>query len=139
MMTPQEFINIVVQNNATDETKLLKLIIDDTCTENKTLYTVIQVSDILGLPSQQVNQLYNLIDMLNGNTANWKSTPYEFSNIILNNTDDEQIKAKLTLVNQVMTSTINNTAYTYSELAKLINSEESKLKSVYMLYTTENK
>lgn len=138
MMTPQEFINIVVQNNATDETKLLKLIIDDTCTENKTLYTVIQVSDILGLPSQQVNQLYNLIDMLNGNTANWKSTPYEFSNIILNNTDDEQIKAKLTLVNQVMTSTINNTAYTYSELAKLINSEESKLKSVYMLYTTEN-
>ena len=71
---------------------------DDTCTENKTLYTATQISSILGLPTQQVNQLYNLIDMLNGNTANWKSTPYEFSNIILNNTDDEQIKAKLTLV-----------------------------------------
>ena len=164
MMTPQEFVDMIMQitntsteggqdsgvfsldEATTNNLKLLKLIIDDTCTENKTLYTATQISSILGLPTQQVNQLYNLIDMLSGNTSNWKSTPYEFVNIILNNINnaevsnsiDEQTRAKLVLLNQVMTSTINNTTYTYSELATLINSDESKLKSVYMLYTTKN-
>lgn len=91
--------------------------------------------------NSETNQLYNSTDM-----SNWKSTPYEFVNIILNNIDnaevsnsiDEQTNTKLVLLNQVMASTINNTTYTYSELTTLINSDEAKIKSVYMLYITKD-
>lgn len=165
MFSPQEFINmslsILTQGESSDaidtgvfsmeeskinQLKLLKLIIDDTCEDTNKLYTASEISTILGIKKENTYQLYALIDMLGNNTTSWKATPYEFTNIILKNLENpeisekinEQTKSKLELLNIVMTATINKQEYLYKELAKLINSDEHKIKSVYMLYTTKN-
>ncbi len=164
-MSPKEFIDTIftiiniptdgsevdngvfsIDDTTLNNLKLLKLIIDDTLSENKTLYTSVQISNILGLPLKQVNSLYNLIDLLSGNTQSWNSSPYEFVDLILNNSDNSEIssvineesKNKLLLLKQVMNSTLDNSNYSYTELSKLINSDETSLKSIYTLFTIQN-
>ena len=159
-MTPQEFINLVLKTlgNTTEDSvdsgvfsvdtetlnqlKLLKLIIDDSVASNKTQYSASQMAKILGIPETKIYQLYALIDFSQNHISNWQATPRELANLILENTSNPTVAANLQestimqlhLLNNIMTSTINHDDYNYSELATLIGIEESKLKSIYMLY-----
>ena len=124
--------------------KLLKLLIDDSKTTAKTQYTADQISQIFGLSKEQVNQLYNLISYMNGNTDNWTVTPYEFVKTILDNKEiaeiknsvDENTLKQLQLLYTIMTSTINNKTYTYQELSNTIGLDINNSKNIYTLYVS---
>ncbi len=151
-MTPKEFVDLVLSidnlpldSNTADELKLLKLVIDDSIQENKTKYTVKQLSEILNMNELEVNKLYWLIDYMAGNTSKWSITPNDFVNLILQNSNNEDIKNsideqtlnKLKLLSTVMTSTINNTSYTSQEIAQIIGINKDDIKNIFTLYCLE--
>ena len=155
-MTIQEFLNAVIkigslENSPIDENtlnslKILKMTIDPSILESTIKYTATEMSNILGINENQIYSLYALIDFTNGNTKNWKSTPYEFVNLILNNKENEQIKNSisenqinnLNLLIKIMKSAINKQTYSYNELANFINSDAKNIKSIYGLYNSKN-
>ncbi len=109
--------------------------------DNPAEFTASQISMLLGIDKAKINQIYQLIDYMTGNTEQWKATPNEFVGIIIENKDLEEIKAgiddatmlQLQLLSSIMTSTINEESYTYQELSKMIGIDSSTLKSIYML------
>ena len=115
-------------------------------TEPPVRYTAEEMSKLLGIPKEQMCKMYALIDFFNGNTSNWRSTPYEFVKLILNNQENEQIKnsiskeqiSNLNMLSKILESSMNKTTYSYSELANFINYDENSIKSIYGLYTTQN-
>lgn len=159
-MTPQEFINFVlttlgtanensvdasafsVEPETLNKLKLLKLIIDDTVETNKTKYTAVQISQILGIPETQIRQIYALIAFSQNQTVTWTASPNELVNLILTNSSNPSIAtnlqegtmAQLQLLNGIMTSALNESNYNYSELASFIGIEEAKVKGIYTLY-----
>lgn len=114
-----------------------------------------ELSNLFGIDENLVKQLLLL---KYGNTNNdtqmtipefiddWKMTPNELVSFILNNSDNESIKnnldegtiSQLKLLSNVMTSTNNNTSYSYKDLAKFIGIDEGTAKSIYTLYTSKN-
>lgn len=160
-MTPQEFVNLIVKTlsagnididtigideNTIKSLKVLQVTINDSISDNPNKYTATEISNILGINQNQTNNLYALINYTNGNTSNWKSTPYDFVNLILNNKENSQIKSSisesqinnLNLLSTIMKSSTNKTTYSYSELAKLIGSDVNSIKSIYSLYNSKN-
>lgn len=153
LMTPQEFVNIVITNfsNSLDEStisnlKLLKMVIDDSINTNPKKYTATELATILNQEKNNIIGIYTITDLFNGNTNNWQMTPNKFVKLILNNSNnpmisnnmDSQTLNKLNLLDEVMTSTINNTAFTYQELSNLIGIPTTNTKQIYALYTSKN-
>lgn len=151
LMTPQEFVNFVLNNlssnmdaTSVNNLKLIKKVIDDSTTQAK--YTATELSKILNMETSKMYNIYGLIDFSKGNTANWKMTPNELVTLILKNSSNESIKnnlneqtmAKLKLLSNIMTSTNNKTSYPYKELSKFIGIDENTVKSIYTLYTSKN-
>ncbi len=157
-MTPQEFVKLVlninkanseVQNvidsNSLNNLRLLEMVIDDSISSNKVKYTAEQLSKILNINIEQMNMLYNLIDYWAGNTSKWTATPNEFVKIILNNKEmgdiksniDENTIKKLELLSNIMSATINKKAFTYKELADMINMDSNNIKNIYTLYISD--
>ncbi len=161
LMTPQEFVNLVVNTlssgnidisslgideNSLNSLKLLKLVIDDSVSNNPSKYTATQMANLLGAKQNQMYNLYALIDYKNGNTNDWKCSPYDFVNLILRNMENTQISsnidenqlASLDKLSIIMDSAINEKTYSYSELASVIGSDENSTKSIYSLYDSKN-
>ncbi len=161
-MSPKEFVDLVVvlfsqtsgdsldsgvftlDNDTLNNLKLLKMVIDDSVSTEKTQYTAKQLSQILNIDVQQMYKLYTLIDYISGNTGSWTASPNEFVNLILANKEMESIKNnidevtmnKLQLLSTIMTSTINNKSFTYQELSQIIGIDSDSVKSIYTLYVS---
>ncbi len=144
-MTPSQFIALTLEkagSSLDEDTKnnlsLLKLIIDDTTSENKVLYSKDDISSLLGIDKNMINQLYNLISYANG--VEYKISPVDFTKFLLENKDNPKIALDntkintLTMVNQVMDGAINNRVYSINEMSNLLNIDQSKLKLLYSLY-----
>ena len=138
-MTPKEFIDMAlntVKNN--DNIALLKLIIDESISDNPVKYSAQELAEILEMPDAYVIKIYNLIDYASGPSC----TPREFVNIILANKDLEEIKSnvdtstmeRLQLLSTIMTSANNKEEYSYRSLAKVIGMNSSEVKKIYVLY-----
>lgn len=114
--------------------------INETILENPTKYTATEMSKVLSIDTNQMYQIYALIDFTQNNTSNWILEPNEFVKLMLANSNsiDKETKSKLQLVSNIMNSTINNTKYSYVELAKLIGIDNDKVKSIYTLYVSKN-
>ena len=149
-MTPQEFINLMVDNlsNNLDKTslsniKLIKIIIDDSLNPSK--YTATQISKIFNINTKQTYQIYGLYNYTKGNTKNWKQTPYQFVKFILDNSSNEQISSnmnkenlnKLQMAYKIMNSTENNKEYSYKELSNLVGIDTNQTKMIYTLYSLQ--
>ena len=160
-LSPQEFLNLIISNlcNTNNESldepalvideqnmnnlKLLKMIIDDSVSENKTKYSEAEMSNLLSMNLSEVSKLYALIDMIQNNTSTWNITPIDFVKMILENKDNDSIKnsidanslSSLELSSNIMASTISNQGYSYSELAKFVGMDVNSSKSIYTLYT----
>lgn len=147
LMTPLEFINLTIDNlsehldtNSLNSLKLIKMVIND-----NTKYTSTEMAKIINISSSNTNQIYALNDYINKNTSNWKMTPYNFINFILDNVSNENIAGslnnemlqQLNLAKTVMTSSKNNTGYTYTEIAKIIGLDEVSAKNIYGLYSSQ--
>src|SRR5574344_524142 len=88
-----------------------------------------------------VKNIYGVADYSGLTTT---MNPLEFVNLILNNKDNELLKGKidnstistLNLVKKVMESTLNNTKYNATDLAKLLGSDKDTLSLVLSLYNS---
>ena len=150
LMTPQEFVNFVLENlsenmdkNSLKALEIVKYVIDDSISSSPSKYTATEMSKILNIETNNVYNIYALINFSTGNTETWKMTPYELVTLILNNESvknnlDKETILKLNLLSNIMTSTINEISYSYSLLAELIGIDENIIKNIYILYTIKN-
>ena len=112
-----------------------------------TEYTSTQIASLFGVDSSSINQIYALSDYINGNTSTWEMTLYEFIEIIIENSSNENVANNLTedmldtisLCKTVMDSSKKGKEYTYSEISSIIGIDEDIAKSIYSLkYSQEN-
>ena len=149
-----EFINntIEIKNNSnyldgidiSQLEKVATLGIDDSVSNNRIKYTAEEISKILNMDTNQIYQLYSLIDYSTGNTGNWTATPNEFVQLILGNSGNENIRnsiseatiGQLNLLATVMDSSINKRKYTYEDLSQVIGIDNNSAKNIYTLYVS---
>lgn len=114
--------------------------IDQSILSNNTKYTATEMSTILNIDSNQMYQIYSLIDFIQNNTNDWKMTPQEFVKLMLKNSSnlDTEVVSKLQLLSKIIDSTINDVSYTYKDFANLIGIDSSITKSIYTLYVSQN-
>lgn len=106
-----------------------------------TRYTYKEMAALIEQNESTVKNIYGVADY-SGLTT--KMNPLEFVNLILNNKDNELLKGKidnstistLNLVKKVMESTLNNTKYNATDLAKLLGSDKDTLSLVLSLYNS---
>ena len=109
-------------------------------TSNK--YSVSKLSKLINIDESSVNKIYAIYDY---NTLTNTLSPYELSKLIIDNKDNELLKGKLNkesinkikLVNEVMTSTIDNKQYDKSSLASLLGISNNKVSLLYSLYDSK--
>lgn len=103
--------------------------------------TLKKIASIFGIPEEKIDEVVGLIK-----NKEIYLTPYEFVNLILENKDnailskilDEKTIETLNLAKNIMESTNNGTKYNYSDMAKLIGTEDAMVKQIYTLYHIMN-
>lgn len=106
-----------------------------------TRYTYKEMAALIEQNESTVKNIYGVVDYSGLTTT---MNPLEFVNLILNNKDNELLKGKidnstistLNLVKKVMESTLNNTKYNATDLAKLLGSDKDTLSLVLSLYNS---
>lgn len=106
-----------------------------------TRYTYKEMAALIEQNESTVKNIYGVADYSGLTTT---MNPLEFVNLILNNKDNELLKGKidnstistLNLVKKVMESTLNNTKYNATNLAKLLGSDKDTLSLVLSLYNS---
>lgn len=151
-MTLGEFVNTVAYLKANtpylndvDVSSILSLKDDQTIMNNPNQYTASEVATILNVGSERIMSLYALIDLVNNNTSTWRMSPYQAVNIILENKNnpsfsslDEETLKQIILLKGIMDSAIDNTKYSYSQLANFLNVDSKAIKQIYVLYASKN-
>ena len=107
-----------------------------------TKLSVSELSEIINIDKSSVNKIYGIYDY---KTLPTTLSPYKVSRLIIDNKDNELLKNKLNkdslnkikLVNEVMSSTINNKKYNKSSLASLLGISEDKVGLLYSLYDSK--
>ena len=147
LMTPQELVNVVIRDFSSlipsselNKLNLVSMVIDDTLTSDKTLYSYNEMAQIIGLDENTMLALYGVV----GNTYGYeyKLSPYELVNFILSNKDnpllsssiDEFTFNKLNILKTVMDAVLNNTSYSYKELSSLFGMDYNSMSLLYSLY-----
>lgn len=103
--------------------------------------TLKKIASIFGIPEEKIDEVIGLIK-----NKEIYLTPYEFVNLILENKDnailskilDEKTIETLNLAKNIMESTNNGTKYNYSDMAKLIGTDDTMVKQIYTLYHIMN-
>ena len=124
--------------SSSDMLNLAHTIVNNTTTK----FTYKEISKLTGTNEAQVNKIFGVYDY---NTQETKLTPMELADLILNNKDNELLKGKvsesslkdLTLVTEVMTSTINNKKYSSKGLSSLLGIDNSKMSLLFSLYNSK--
>lgn len=147
LMTPQEFVNKVIKDFSSvipsselNKLNLVSMVIDDTLSSNKTLYSYNEMAQIIGLDENTMLSLYSIV----GNTYGYeyKLSLYELVNFILSNKDnpllsssiDENTMRNLNISKIVMDGVLNNTSYSYQELSRLFHMDYNHMSLLYSLY-----
>ena len=141
--TPLGLINLILESevknsldtNTLSKLELLKKIMVSSLSDTKYSYSELE---FLGIKKETAKEIYTLYVF---NTQDIKLTPLEFTSFILNNKNDSMLKTSisskvndLTLVNRVMTDTLNNKKYNSTNLANFLNLNKNDLKLLYGLY-----
>lgn len=103
--------------------------------------TLKKIASIFGIPEEKIDEVIGLIK-----NKEIYLTPYEFVNLILENKDnailskilDEKTIETLNLAKNIMESTNNGNKYNYSDMAKLIGTDDAMVKQIYTLYHIMN-
>lgn len=147
LMTPQEFVNTVIKDFSSsistfelNKLNIVSMVIDDTLTSNKILYSYNEMAKIIGLDENTMLGLYCVV----GNTYGYeyKLSPYELVSFILSNKDnpllsssiDENTFNKLNILKTVMDAVLNNTSYSYQELSSIFKMDYNSMSLLYSLY-----
>jgi len=108
-----------------------------------TKLSVSELSNIINLDKESVNKIYGLYDYQTKSTS---LSPYKLTILIIKNKDNDLLKNKLnkdslnkiTLVNEVMSSTLNNKKYSKESLANLLGISKDKTGLLYSLYNSKH-
>lgn len=140
-MSPEEFVDIVLNylEDYLDKETMNRLQLIKTAIFNDTKLSATELSNLLNIDTKEIYKLYAIINYTNGNTGNWKLTPYEFVNLLLENSDsiESDTLESLKLCKKIMDSTINNEVYTYKELSRFLNIDTQTINSIYALYNSK--
>ena len=111
--------------------------IKDKINNNSKKYTSSELASLLRIDKSITNNIYALIKLTSGNTDDWKLSRLEFVNHLLNNKKylDNNTISKLNILKKVMDSTNSNTKYNYNGIATILGIDNSKVKSIYSIYT----
>ncbi len=147
-MTPYELVDLLINNsNKVDSTTLEKLYfvkkIMDSSLDNK-IYSSKELASFLDMDKETVNSIYALY---NAKDNNIKLSPKIVTSFILKYQDDSLLKhnlsnnmlAKVKLVDEVMSSTLNNKKYSSLELSQLLGVDKETLDLIYSLYNSKDK
>ncbi len=107
-----------------------------------TVYNYQEISTITITNASTVNMIFGAYDYYHQQTT---LTPLEFVNLILNNKENELLKGKLStssvnelsLVKEVMNSTISQIKYTSSQLSSLLGIDNDITKLLFSLYNSK--
>lgn len=146
--TPTNFVDFVITNmsSSMSESDTLKLrLLSAIMHNNQNKYSASELANILGQDKKSIINIYNLIDYTNG--KNYTLTPLKLVDTILANSSnpsissalDKETLSTLKLLKTVMESVNNNTKYSASSLAKLLNLNKSDVELLYSLYASNNK
>lgn len=147
LMTTQELVNAVIRDFSSlipsselNKLNLVSMVIDDTLTLDKTLYSYNEMAQIIGLDENSMLALYGVV----GNTYGYeyKLSPYELVSFILSNKDnpllsssiDENTFNKLNILKTVMDAVLNNISYSYKELSNIFKMDYNSMSLLYSLY-----
>ncbi len=147
LMTPQELVDAVIRDFSSlipsselNKLNLVSMVIDDTLTSDKTLYSYNEMAQIIGIDENSMLALYGVV----GNTYGYeyKLSSYELVSFILNNKDnpllsssiDEFTFNKLNILKTVMDAVLNNTSYSYQELSSIFKMDYNSMSLLYSLY-----
>ena len=122
----------------TDKLGLAYKVVNNT----NTLYSYSEISSITGTSEEKTKMIYGVYDY---NTKDTKLTPLELCNLIISNSNNELLKDKisssqlkeLNLVKEVMTSTLNSTKYSASNLSSLLGIDSEKMSLLFSLYNSK--
>lgn len=156
VLTNNQYANLFDESTINNIKMLSTFSNKDTITKNMNSK---ELSNLYGIDENIVKQLLLLkyvtnnttssmpeAEMMQNNTSNIEISPNDFAQLILKNSDNESIKnnidtatmSKLKLLSNIMSSTINNTKYSYKEISTLIGIEENSTKNIYTLYVLKN-
>ena len=148
-VTPAEFINIILTNkdlegikNNFDEATMNKLQLLSTiitCTINNKSFTYEELSQMIGIDSNSVKNIYVLYVSEQNNTS---LTPKDFIDFVLAHKSDSMLSNKITsstinnlsLLQTVINGTINNKKYSSNELSSLLGINKDSINLLYGLY-----
>ena len=124
--------------SSSDMLDLAYIVVNNT----RTLYSYSEISNITGTNLSQVSQIFDVYDFESQTTT---MTPLELANLILNNRDNELLSGKvsssslseLSLVREVMVSTLNQTKYSSSSLSSLLNMDNDTMSLLFSLYDSK--
>ncbi|MBR1413880.1 MAG: MMPL family transporter [Bacilli bacterium] len=149
----QYFLNLTIEllsnnldSNTLNNLKLIKMIVDESISGNKTYYKANELANLLNQNQTNIIKLYGLINLANNNTSSWTLSINELVNLIIQNKDNPLVSSKLDnatiskldLINNVMLATNNDVKFNYVDLANVIGMNETSIKSVYSLYEQLN-
>ena len=152
-MTISEFSKFVLNDVITNEEysgsfneetiQNLKML--ETFSNSETINTKMNIKELsllFGIDERNINVIYMLSGLPLDDITTWEVTPNEFVKLILENENlknsiDVETLGKLELLSTIMTSTINDTKYSYQEMAQIIGIDEANIKNIYTLYTIE--
>lgn len=144
----RNLINFLYENKSnpflTDKLSTASTMLDLTykiVNNTNTRYTYKEMAALIEQNESTVKNIYGVADYSGLTTT---MNPLEFVNLILNNKDNELLKGKidnstistLNLVKKVIESTLNNTKYNATDLAKLLGSDKDTLSLVLSLYNS---
>ena len=151
--TPYQFVKFILDNSANPQisanmskesfNELQKAYKIMGSSKNNEKYTYSELANIVGIDGNITKSIYTLHD---SKTTEFKLTPMNFVNFILQHKEDEMLKGnlksdaitELKLVKNVMESVINNKRYSANDISDLLglNKEDSKL--LYSLYSAKH-
>lgn len=150
LFTPYEFVCFTLDKmdnylseQDKENLKIIKFVMEESVKTVPSTYTSSQIKKLLNIKDNSITNLYALIMWVNN--YEYKLSPVNFVNLILENKDNELIKNKISsnldnlyLLNTVMNSVNNNKNYNFSEMAELIKANKTEIKLLYSLYEIKN-
>ncbi len=109
--------------------------------QDPTKYSKEEMAKILNIDSTLLNQIYNLSKWLSGNTEDWNMSVKEWIQFALTNEDIKknmtaEEQQQITLAAKIINLSISKTKYSYKELSTQLEMDETKVKSIYALYVS---
>ncbi len=108
----------------------------------KNLYNYHELASLINVEASKVHQIFGLYDYYHSATV---MTPFDFVNFLLENQKNELLSQnisqdswnELSLVKEVMQSSIENIKYTSIKLGSLLNIDHDKISLLFSLYNSK--